>query len=73
MMTGALLTGAGFQVTHRPVGLLRQFLLRVLVDDPAVLNRAITARNLHHNAIGAADFLKLPNNSVVELGSKIEI
>ncbi|WP_372824354.1 potassium transporter Kup [Polaromonas sp.] len=28
---------------------------------------------MHHNAGGAADFLKLPNNSVVELGSKIEI
>jgi len=25
------------------------------------------------NASGAADFLKLPNNAVVELGSKIEI
>ncbi|MDB5886546.1 MAG: potassium transporter, partial [Polaromonas sp.] len=28
---------------------------------------------MHHNASGAADFMKLPNNSVVELGSKIEI
>ena len=28
---------------------------------------------MHHNASGAADFLMLPNNSVVELGSKIEI
>jgi KUP system potassium uptake protein len=28
---------------------------------------------MHHNAAGAADFLKLPNNSVVELGSKVEI
>ncbi len=28
---------------------------------------------MHHNASGAADFLKLPSNSVVELGSKIEI
>lgn len=28
---------------------------------------------MHHNAGAAADFLKLPNNSVVELGSKIEI
>jgi KUP system potassium uptake protein len=28
---------------------------------------------MHHNASGVADFLKLPNNSVVELGSKIEI
>ena len=28
---------------------------------------------MHHNASGAADFLTLPNNAVVELGSKIEI
>ncbi len=28
---------------------------------------------MHHNASAAADFLKLPNNSVVELGSKIAI
>jgi KUP system potassium uptake protein len=28
---------------------------------------------MHHNASAAADFLKLPNNSVVELGSKVEI
>jgi KUP system potassium uptake protein len=29
--------------------------------------------HMHRNASGAADFLNLPNNSVVELGSKIEI
>ncbi|MBS0317935.1 MAG: potassium transporter Kup [Proteobacteria bacterium] len=28
---------------------------------------------MHHAASGAADFLNLPNNSVVELGSKIEM
>jgi KUP system potassium uptake protein len=28
---------------------------------------------MHLNASGAAEFLNLPNNSVVELGSKIEI
>ena len=28
---------------------------------------------MHHNAGSAADYLNLPNNSVVELGSKIEI
>ena len=28
---------------------------------------------MHHNASDVADFLNLPNNSVVELGSKIEI
>ena len=29
--------------------------------------------SMHHNASGAADFLSLPTNRVVELGSKIEI
>lgn len=29
--------------------------------------------NMHHNASGAAEFLNLPTNGVVELGSKIEI
>ncbi len=29
--------------------------------------------SMHKNASGAADFLNLPNNAVVELGSKIEI
>ncbi|VWX58661.1 putative potassium transport system protein kup [Burkholderiales bacterium 8X] len=28
---------------------------------------------MHHNASGAADFLGLPNNAVVELGSKVDI
>jgi KUP system potassium uptake protein len=28
---------------------------------------------MHHNANAAADFLQLPNNSVVEMGSKVEI
>ena len=28
---------------------------------------------MHHNASDAADFLHLPSNAVVELGSKIEI
>jgi KUP system potassium uptake protein len=28
---------------------------------------------MHHNASAAAEFLNLPNNAVVELGSKIEI
>jgi KUP system potassium uptake protein len=28
---------------------------------------------MHHNASAAADFLNLPSNAVVELGSKVEI
>jgi KUP system potassium uptake protein len=29
--------------------------------------------SMHHNASAAAEFLNLPTNAVVELGSKIEI
>ena len=35
--------------------------------------REILFAQMHHNASAAADFLHLPNNSVVELGSKIQI
>jgi KUP system potassium uptake protein len=28
---------------------------------------------MHHNAGAAAEFLNLPNNAVIELGSKLEI
>jgi KUP system potassium uptake protein len=28
---------------------------------------------MHRSASGAADFLRLPSNAVVELGSKVEI
>ena len=28
---------------------------------------------MHHNASAAADFLRLPSNAVVELGSQVEI
>jgi KUP system potassium uptake protein len=28
---------------------------------------------MHHNASAAAEFLHLPSNAVIELGSKIEI
>ena len=28
---------------------------------------------MHHSASNAADFLKLPNNLVVEMGSKVEL
>ena len=28
---------------------------------------------MHHSATGAAEFLSLPSNAVVELGSKVEI
>jgi K+ transporter len=39
-----------------------------MTAEPGIMPNA-----LPHNASGTADFLNLPNNSVVELGSKVEI
>ncbi len=38
-----------------------------------VLWRERLFANMHHNASGAADFLNLPSNRIVELGAKVEI
>ena len=43
------------------------------IGDGMALWREKLFAQMHHNASGAADFLNLPNNAVVELGSKIEI
>jgi KUP system potassium uptake protein len=43
------------------------------IDNGMSLWREKLFAQMHRNASAAADFLKLPNNSVVELGSKIEI
>ena len=43
-----------------------------LGDEMAQWREKLFAQ-MHHNASSAADFLNLPNNAVVELGSKIEI
>ena len=53
------------------------FLSRDIVV-PAMGGRMVQWREklfaqMHHNASSAAEFLKLPSNAVVELGSKIEI
>jgi KUP system potassium uptake protein len=52
--------------------LSRDTVVPVLGDGMAPWREKLFAQ-MHHNASGAADFLNLPNNSVVELGSKIEI
>ena len=43
------------------------------IDTGMSLWREKLFAQMHHNASAAADFLRLPNNAVVELGSKIEI
>ena len=52
--------------------LSRDTVVPVLGEGMAPWREKLFAQ-MHHNASAAADFLNLPNNSVVELGSKIEI
>jgi KUP system potassium uptake protein len=53
------------------------FLSRDIVVPTIGLGMALWRKKLfsqmHHSASSAADFLKLPNNAVVEMGSKVEI
>ena len=52
--------------------LSRDTVVPTLGDGMAPWREKIFAQ-MHRNASAAADFLKLPNNAVVEMGSKIEI
>ncbi|HEY2255005.1 MAG TPA: KUP/HAK/KT family potassium transporter, partial [Variovorax sp.] len=52
--------------------LSRDVVIPTLGSGMAPWREKLFAR-MHHSASGAADFLGLPNNAVVELGSKIEI
>ena len=52
--------------------LSRDMVIPTIGSGMAIWREKLFAQ-MHHNASGAADFLNLPNNSVVELGSKIEI
>jgi KUP system potassium uptake protein len=70
----ALLRGRGVQVDDMETS---YFLSRDIVIPTfgagMVLWREKLFASMHHNASGAADFLSLPTNRVVELGSKVEI
>jgi len=52
--------------------LSRDTVVSVLGEGMAPWREKLFAQ-MHHNASSAADFLNLPSNSVVEMGSKIEI
>ena len=52
--------------------LSRDIVVPTLGDEMAQWREKVFAQ-MHHSASGAADFLHLPSNAVVELGSKIEI
>ena len=52
--------------------LSRDLVVPTLGDGMALWREKLFAQ-MHHNAGAAAEFLNLPNNAVIELGSKLEI
>jgi KUP system potassium uptake protein len=70
----AQMKGRGCEVEHMTTSyfLSRDTVVPTLGEGMAPWREKLFAQ-MHHNASGAADFLNLPANSVVELGSKIEI
>ena len=64
--------GCELEVMTTSYFLSRDVIVPTIGGGMAVWREKLFAQ-MHHNASGAADFLNLPNNSVVELGSKIEI
>ena len=69
-----LMTGRGFELEPMSTSyfLSRDTIAPTLGGGMAPWREKLFAQ-MHLNASAAADFLKLPSNSVVELGSKIEI
>ncbi|GAB4565899.1 MAG: potassium transporter Kup [Rhizobacter sp.] len=70
----ALLRGRGVQLEDMETSyfLSRDIVIPTLAKGMAMWREKLFA-SMHHNASGAADFLSLPTNRVVELGSKVEI
>jgi KUP system potassium uptake protein len=70
----ALLRGQGCEVEPMTTSyfLSREVVIPVVGAGMALWREKLFAQ-MHHNASGVADFLKLPSNAVVELGSKVEI
>ena len=52
--------------------LSRDIVIPTFGDGMAMWREKLFA-GMHHNAAGAADFLSLPSNRIVELGAKVEI
>ena len=69
-----LLRGRGVRLDDMETSyfLSRDIVIPSLGEGMAMWREKMFA-SMHHNASGAADFLSLPTNRVVELGSKIEI
>jgi KUP system potassium uptake protein len=69
-----LLQGRGIEVEEMETSyfLSRDIVIPVMGEGMWLWREKLFA-SMHHNAAGAADFLSLPTNRVVELGSKVEI
>jgi KUP system potassium uptake protein len=70
----ALLRGRGVQLDEMDTSyfLSRDIVIPTFGDGMAMWREKLFA-GMHRNASAAADFLNLPTNRVVELGSKVEI
>ncbi|MCB2019026.1 MAG: potassium transporter Kup [Hydrogenophaga sp.] len=70
----ALMRGRGCELEPMTTSyfLSRDLVVPTLGDGMALWREKLFAQ-MHHNAGAAAEFLNLPNNAVIELGSKLEI
>jgi KUP system potassium uptake protein len=70
----ALVHGLGYEIDPMQTSyfLSRDTVLPTLGGGMAFWREKLFAQ-MHRNAAGAADFLRLPNNAVVELGSKVSL
>ncbi|RZL56622.1 MAG: potassium transporter Kup [Variovorax sp.] len=71
-LDNARMSGCRLDVMTTSYFLSRDVVIPTLGSGMAPWREKLFAQ-MHHNASGAANFLNLPNNAVVELGSKIEI
>ena len=70
----ATIQGEGYQLDPMTTSyfLSRDIVIPTIGGGMATWREKLFAQ-MHHNASAAAEFLNLPTNAVVELGSKIEI
>ncbi|HYP84119.1 potassium transporter Kup [Variovorax sp.] len=71
-LQGARMRGCQLDPMTTSYFLSRDVVIPTLASGMAPWREKLFAQ-MHHNASGVAHFLSLPNNAVVELGSKIEI
>ena len=70
----ALLTGRGIKLNPMSTSyFLSRDIVTPTLGSGMMLWREKLFAQMHHSATAAAEFLNLPSNAVVELGSKVEI